>query len=57
MSCDRKYLFAGLLQPTDTQDNSNNNKQFFVEKMKCDVRLMIDCDVVEENNENKVGMS
>ena len=23
MSCDRKYMFTGSLQPTDAQDNSN----------------------------------
>ena len=23
MSCDRKYMFTGSFQPTDTQDDSN----------------------------------
>ena len=29
----------------------------FSEKMKCDVRLMIDRDIAEKRYENKVGMS
>ena len=30
---------------------------FFFENMKCDVGLMIDHDVTEKKNENKVGIS
>ena len=39
----------------ETTDSMITNKTF-LEKMKCNVRLMIDRDVAEKKNENKVGM-
>ena len=40
-------------------DNNNyyNKQKHFLEQMKCDVGMMIDCDVTEKSYENKVGMS
>ena len=37
---------------TKRTEISNN---FILEKMKCEVRLMIDCDVAQKKNKNKAG--
>ena len=37
--------------------NYYNKQKYFWNEMKCDVWLMIDNDVADKKNENKVGMS
>ena len=41
------YYVPGNVSVMEVYYNSNN-KQYFLEKMKCDVGLMIDCDVAEK---------
>ena len=56
---DYKYIsiIYNKIKQQKGNNNNNNNNINNLENMKCDVGMMIDCDVVEKRYKNKVGMS